>query len=120
MEQVRERTEVRPVTQEESGEIAGSSMGDTAGREDSGSTEYTAQAAATTGSVESEQPTRGESMGEDESMRINSEISEETHQATNGGGSTSGAPRRSEEDDDDGWGVLKTEAARKVTTTKPL
>ena len=44
-------------------------------------------------------------MSADESMRLNSEIGEETHQATSGGGSTSGAPRRSEEDDEDGWGV---------------
>ena len=44
-------------------------------------------------------------MSEGESMRLNSEISEETHQVTGGGGSTSGAPRRSEEDDEDGWSV---------------
>ena len=107
-EQVRERTElteVRPVEQEESGEVVDSSMEDTAGREGSGSMEHTAQAAAVTGSMESEQPTQGVSMSAGESMHMNSEIREGTHQEVDGGGSANAEPRRSEEDNDDEWSV---------------
>ena len=42
-------------------------------------------------------------MSEGQSTRLNSEVSEETHQATSGRGSASSAPRRSEEDNGDGW-----------------
>ena len=105
MEQVRGRTEVGPSIQEESGEMASGGVESIVGGESSGSVEHTAQAVTVTGSIRSEQPAQEGSMSEGESIRLNSEVSEETHQETNVGGGTSAAPRRSEEDNSDGWSV---------------
>ena len=44
-------------------------------------------------------------MSAGESMRMNSEIRDGTHQEVDGGGSDNAAPRRSEEDNDDEWSV---------------